>query len=241
MKNQEIIYGIFHLGSGLGNMLHRYVATRALAMAKGCKFGMVAPDLFKGKSLFGLYLGDVANEYEIEYPSGKVHPYCDGQILDGEFQNEMIWKGILPEVRKWLAVKPLKMAGDVCVINFRGGEYKIFPDLYLPKEYWDLAIKQMLETNPDVKFEVHTDDPEEAKKFFPDYEIISGLEINWRSIRYAKYLILSNSSFAILPAYLNEDVKKVIAPKYWARYNTKEWLNPDNATYSKFEYIHHND
>jgi hypothetical protein len=97
----------------------------------------------------------------------------------------------------------------------------------------------MKEIHPDMKFEVHTDDEETARLFFSSYPIIRDISVNWRAIRYATYLILSNSSFAILPAYLNENAKSIIAPKYWARYNTKEWINPGNATYSKFTYIHH--
>jgi hypothetical protein len=36
--------------------------------------------------------------------------------------------------------------------------------------------------------------------------------MNWKSIRWAKHLIISNSAFAILPALLNENVKEVVAP-----------------------------
>lgn len=234
-----MIYGLMHQGSGLGNQLHRYVATRALAFAKDEKFGIVAPKLFKGKSFMNLNMGEEVSSYYIEYPAGKVIPEnIEGHILDGEFQNEAIWKGILPKVKRWLHTEPIDVDENTCVINFRGGEYKYFPELFLPKEYWDLAIKMMIDINPNMKFEVHTDDPEEAKKFFPDYPVIQDIGINWRSIRNAPYLILSNSSFAILPAYLG-DAKKIIAPKYWARYNSKEWIDNDNATYSKFEYIHH--
>jgi hypothetical protein len=89
---------------------------------------------------------------------------------------------------------------------------------------------------PHMRFEVHTDDIEEAKKFFPDYPITHDIGLNWRSIRYAKYLILANSSFAILPALLNLDVQKVIAPRYWARRNVKVWALPQNY-YKKFNYI----
>jgi hypothetical protein len=237
-----MIYGIFHFGSGVGNMLHRYVATRALAFAKGEEFGMVAPDLFKGNDFMKIDMGKSVTDYTVEYPSGKVVPNnLEGHILDGEFQNERIWLPIIDKVREWLPTEPLIMPEDLCVINFRGGEYTVFSDLFLPKEYWDLGIKMMKEINPDMKFEVHTDDEVTAKQFFPDYKVIHDVRLNWRSIRNAKYLLLSNSSFNILPAYLNENVKKIIAPKYWARYNTKEWINPDNATYSKFTYIHHNE
>lgn len=234
-----MIKGIFHIGSGLGNMLHRYVAARCLALEKGEDFGMVAPDLFKGKEFLNLDMGVEDYDYIIEQPAGKVIPRNSEGVIDGEFQSESVWENHIDKVREWLAVEPLHMPDNVCVINFRGGEYVGVPELFLPQAYWDLAIKEMIECNPEMRFEVHTDDPETAKRFFPHFDIYTGIGLNWRAIRYAKNLILSNSSFAILPAYLNEDTN-VIAPKYWARYNTKEWINPDN-NYKKFTYIHHED
>lgn len=238
------IFSIMHAGSGIGNQLHRYVAVRAFTFLTKQKFGVVAPELFKGGDFMKIDMGNEFRDYVVESGTGKVIPdstkFDDrDRIFDKEAQHERIWLPIIDEVRKWLPTEPLEMPDDVCVINFRGGEYTAFPELFLPKEYWDLAIKMMKEINPDMKFEVHTDDIVTARYFFPDYKIIHDVGLNWRSIRNAKYLILSNSSFAILPAYMNEGVKKIIAPKYWARYNTKTWINPDNATYSKFTYIHH--
>ena len=94
----------------------------------------------------------------------------------------------------------------------------------------------MKEKYPDIQFEVHTDDTERAQEFFPDFKIIQGMGLNWRAVRYAKHLIISNSSFAILPALINEDVKEVIAPRYWARRNMEIWSMPQNY-YKKFTYI----
>lgn len=232
-----MIRSLFHKGSGLGNQLHRYVATRCLAKEKGEDFGMVAPDLFKGSDFLKLDMGNAITEYTIEEPSGKV--VCSVETIDGEFQGEEIWEKHIDDVREWLKVEPLEMPDDLCVINFRGGEYRGVPDLFLPKAYWIKAIRMIEDINPDMKFEVHTDDPELAKEWF-NFPVVHGISLNWRSIHYAKYLILSNSSFAILPAHLNEDVKHIIAPRFWARYNTKEWINPDN-NYKKFTYIHHED
>ena len=46
-------------------------------------------------------------------------------------------------------------------------------------------------------------------------------------INSAKYLILSNSSFAFFPAWLGK-AEIVIAPKYWARYNKEYWSMEQN-------------
>ena len=249
-----MIAGIVHQGSGLGNQLHRYVATRVLALDKGYKWTMVEPGNFKGASFMDIDMGHRCQfATHTEIPSGKVvvessfplwdektnyyNPEFnfieDNTIIDGEFQDPRYFEHRLPEIREWLKVEPIKMPDDVCVINFRGGEYTMFPDLFLTKEYWDEALKLM---PIGLKYEVHTDDPETAKQFFPDYPIIHDIGLNWRSIRYAKYLILSNSSFAILPALLNENVKLVVAPRYWARRNTKTWCQPSNY-YKQFTYV----
>ena len=127
------------------------------------------------------------------------------------------------------------MPDDLCVINFRGGEYKYVPEFFLPREYWNTAILWMKEINPNMRFEVHTDDPETARQFF-DYPIISNIELNWRAIRYAKHLIISNSSFAWFPAWLNTDVKEILAPKFWGRRNKGYWFLEQNQTKS-FTYL----
>jgi len=258
-----MIAGIFHQGSGLGNQLHRYVATRVLALDKGYDFSMVAPELFKGKSFMNLNMGMPFNEtYRIDKRNGKVEATFDvingsknsywhegtnyynpkfnfiedNTIIDGEFQDERYFEHRLKEIDKWLHVEQIDFAPNVCIINFRGGEYKYFPELYLTKEYWDNAIEIMRQEREDMVFVVVTDDEEEAKKFFPDFMITHEIGRDWRSIRYAPYLILANSSFAILPALLNDKANKIIAPKFWARRNTGEWSMPQNF-YKKFLYV----
>lgn len=70
-----MLFGIFHKGSGLGNQLHRYIAIRIKAQELGVDFGMVALDLFKGKSFMDLDMGkNLHVRYKVEEPSGKVVP-----------------------------------------------------------------------------------------------------------------------------------------------------------------------
>lgn len=245
-----MIAGILHQGSGLGNQLHRYVATRVLAMDKGYEFGMLNPDLFKGESFMQIDKGVqpvtygnkweekkiVENGIDIRSYDPEFNFIGDWTLIDGEFQDPRYFEHRLPEIREWLKVEPLDMPDNLCVINFRGGEYVGFPDLFLTQDYWNEAIQIMEEKYPGIEFVVHTDDIVNAAVFFPNYPTTSGIGINWRSIRYAKHLILSNSSFAILPALLNEDVKEIIAPRYWARHNIGVWAQPANY-YKQFKYI----
>lgn len=163
--------------------------------------------------------------------------FVEDGIIDGNFQDERYWGHRLGEIREWLKVEPLEMPDDLCVINFRGGEFATVPELFLPIEYWYKAIDMLADKyNGNIKFEVHTDDEGLAKQFFPTFKAIHNVGLNWRSIRYAKHLVLANSAFGIIPALLNENVKEVIAPRYWARRNIQQWHLPQNY-YKKFTYI----
>jgi hypothetical protein len=250
-----MIAGIFHQGSGLGNQLHRYVATRCLALDKFNYFGMISPENFKGHSFMNLNMGvpvrnlidefheeKFVNEFghDVRSYDPKIQDVLDFTLIDGEFQDPKYFMHRIDLIDGWLQVEPPVLHVDTCIIGFRGGEYVGVKDLFLPKEYWDMAIDMMLKENPNMKFEVHTDDVITAKQFFPDFGCIHDISLNWRSVRYANYLIIANSSFYILPSLLNGNVKKIIAPKYWAGYNKGYWQLPQN-TYSKFTYIHHNE
>ncbi len=254
LPEHNMIYGLLHQGSGLGNMLHRYVATRVLALDKSIPFSIIQGCKFKGENFMDLDFGGPSDiSFYVEYPMGKTVPIGkkvweektnyynpefnfieDNTIIDGEFQSEQYFGHRMKEINEWLKVEPIDMPDDVCVIGFRGGEFYVFPELGLPKEYFEEGIARMKEINPNMKFEVHTDDVLLAAKFFPEYNIIHDIGINWRSMRYAKYAIIANSSFYILPRLLSEGF--TIAPQYWARRNTKEWSMPQNY-YKSFKYI----
>lgn len=253
-----MIAGIFHQGSGLGNQLHRYIATRVLALDKGWDWMMwFRPDEsgkregFKGDFFLNQpewqTTGTMINEWkwweekrvnergvDIRSYDPEINFVEDNTIIDGEFQDPRYFMHRIDEIKDWLKTESLEIDDDVCVIGFRGGEFAVFPDLFLTKEYWDEGISKMRAINPDMKFEVHTDDPVLAKEFFPDFPIIQDIGINWRSMRYAKYAIIANSSFYILPRLLSDGI--TIAPRFWARRNTGVWALPSNY-YPQFTYI----
>jgi hypothetical protein len=219
--------------------------TRVLAKDKGYKFGMIFPENCK-VDFMNLDMGEPvqgllhefneekvlnANGVDIRPYDAKIRDIEDFTLIDGEFQDEKYFKHRLNEIREWLKVEPLTIPDDVCVINFRGGEYVGVKDLFLTQAYWDEAMSMM----PNKKFVVHTDDIETAQRFFPGIPCVHDVGLNWRAIRHARYLILSNSSFGILPALLG-DAYKIIAPKYWARRNTGVWALPQN-NYERFTYI----
>lgn len=261
-----MIAGLMHKGSGLGNQLFRYVATRTLAEDNGLQFGMICPENFKGHGFIDIDMGvHVPIEGYMESEGGKIIPVSsmlffsekketlngvdvrgydynvlgiqDNTIIDGEFQDEKYWGHKLPEIAKWLRTEPLFMPNDLCVIGFRGGEYKYVQDLFLPKRYWEEAISHMKAINPMMRFQAVTDDPETASQMLPaEVKITHDMATDWRSIRSARYLIIANSSFFILPALINNNVRKVISPRFWARYNTGIWATSQNY-YGKFTYL----
>lgn len=243
-----MIAGIFHKGSGIGNQLHRYVMTRVLALDKKYEFGMCFPENNK-MTFMNLDMGVPVHGLEHEFAEKRVNnadgvdirefdhniAYIkDNTLIDGEFQAELYFNHRLDEVREWLKVLEWKSADDTCIIGFRGGEFVGVKDLFLPKEYWEKAIT-MMKMKGITQFEVHTDDSETAQEFFPDYSIVQHPELNWRAVRSAKNLIISNSSFYILPALLG-DAEQIIAPQYWARRNLGFWALPQNE-YKRFTYI----
>jgi len=262
-----MVIGLIHAGSGIGDQLFSYIATRVRAADLGVDFGFVGKEFFKGASFMNLDWGKSEDWiYTVEEPSGKViipdgvsrkgdiwqqlprrfvlnKPYYDpnfnfipdDSVIDGYgAQDIRYFEHRLGEVRDWLKVEPADMPDDLCVVNVRGGEYKGVRELYLTKEYWQGAISEMILKG--YKIEFHTDDIEAVKDIGFQGSIYKGIETNWRAIRYAKHLIISNSAFAILPALLNENVKEVIAPKFWAGRNVGEWRRPGNY-YKKFTYI----
>ena len=95
------------------------------------------------------------------------------------------------------------------------------------------AIAHMRDINKNFRFVVITDDEFLAKKFFPDFDVFHfDIAKDYVVLKNAKYLILSNSSFAWFPAWLNEDLRLCIAPKYWARHNISDgyWSCSYNLT-----------
>lgn len=171
----------------------------------------------------------------------------DDTKIDGLMQDEQYVLHRRDEIKNWLKVKKEYECYDfsddnTCVINFRGGEYARHKDFFLGKEYWINAVKNMLTINKNFRFIVITDDIYTAKKFFPDYEVHHfSIAKDYVVIKNAKYLILSNSSFAWFPAWLSDNLKLCIAPKYWGRYNisdgywslgyniTKGWMYQDKS------------
>jgi len=152
----------------------------------------------------------------------------DNCKIDGIMQSEDYFYHRKDEIKQWLKVKKEYdcydfCSDDICVINFR--DYRGNNELYLTKYYWYNAIMHMLRINPNIQFLVITESPQAAREMLPElYDNIYHFDVgkDYSIIKNAKYLILSNSSFAVFPAWTSDTARMVIAPKYWARHNVSD-------------------
>jgi len=154
-----------------------------------------------------------------------------------------IKKEKIQEYEKKLSSLGIILDDNLCTINFRGGEYKSIPDVLVRRDYWKDSINKMLEINPNMKFIIISDDPIFAQSYMP-FEIPvyhDDIGFDFYVVNQSKWLIISNSSFGWWAAWLNKNVKKIIAPKYWSRHNVSDgyWSSGDIYTTS-FTYMDRN-
>lgn len=167
----------------------------------------------------------------------------DNTLIYGNMQDESYFAQYREEIRQWLKVRPeydtYEFTRDnLCILNVRGGEYTGHPELYLQRGYWFKGMRNMRKIRQDMEFIIVTDDPEAAGKLLPGIPVYhSDLDKDYCMLKNARYLLLSNSSFAFFPAYTSETLQFAIAPKYWARHNVSDgyWASEQNI-YSIFHY-----
>ena len=195
-----------------------------------------------------LYLGHSSHDAQHGcYVAGAdegMHSVPDNTLLYGNMQDESYFIKYLPKVREWLKVKEEYDSyefyrDNLCIINMRGGEYVDSPELYLNKRYWKNSMKKMREIRPDMEFMIVTEDVNAAQRLLPGIPAYHfDIAKDYVTVKNARYLILSNSSFACLPAHTSTTLEFAIAPKYWARHNFSKgyWASEQNI-YSLFHYM----
>lgn len=172
-----------------------------------------------------------------------IYKIGDDTLIYGNLQAERYFAHHREEIKKWLKVKEkydsYKYTRDnLCIINVRGGEYADSRPLFLRRKYWLDAMKNMRKMRSDMEFMIVTDDVSAAKRALPEVEAYHfDLAGDYVTLKNARYLILSNSTFAFFPAFTSETVQKIIAPKYWARHNVSDgyWASEQNI-YEGFWY-----
>lgn len=164
-----------------------------------------------------------------------LHP-ADRTLLYGNMQAEKYYIRHRDEIRQWLKVKEEYdcreySRDNLCILHLRCSDYLDCPELYLRKKYWKDGIRNMKKINPDMEFMIITNDVKEAGKILPGIPAYNfDLAKDYSIIKNAKYLLLSNSSFAYFPAFTSTTVKYILAPKYWARHNVSNgyWASEQN-------------
>jgi len=170
--------------------------------------------------------------------SGKDARYYDKEKLKKWFT---VKEEIVKECEDILNTNGIILDENTTVINCRGGEYRGIPTLFLKHEYYLNAAGYFLKNNPDMKFIVVTEDVEFYRQWFDCPVVHFSIACDYYIVNHAENLILSNSGFAIIPAWLNEYAKNVIAPMHWARHNIGEWANSDMWTFGKNDNWHYLD
>lgn len=173
-----------------------------------------------------------------------IHRVADNTLIYGNMQDESYFVKYLPQVREWLKVKPEYDSYEysrenLCIINMRGGEYTGSPELLINRRYWLNGMKEMKKVRPDMEFMIITDDVKTAQRMLPGIPAHHfDIGKDYVTLKNAHYLLLSNSSFACLPAHTSGTLKFAIAPKYWARHNVSDgyWASEQNI-YSLFHYM----
>ena len=164
-----------------------------------------------------------------------LHP-SDDTLLVGNMQAEVYYLKHKDEIRQWLKVKKeydcMEFSRDnLCILHLRCSDYLDCPELYLRKKYWKDGIRNMKKINPNMEFMIITNDVKEAGKLLPDIPAYNfDLAKDYSILKNAKYLLLSNSSFAYFPAFTSTTVQYILAPKYWARHNVSNgyWASEQN-------------
>ena len=168
----------------------------------------------------------------------------DGTLLYGNMQAEEYILPYKEDIKKWLKVKPEYDSYEffketLCIINIRGGEYTGSPELFVNRKYWLNAMDYMKRIRSDMEFMIVTDDVSAANRVLPEIPAYHfTLDKDYVTVKNAKYLILSNSSFAFFPAFTSETVEEIVAPKFWARHNVSDgyWASEQNI-YTDWKYL----
>lgn len=156
---------------------------------------------------------------------------------DGYFQNEQYFKSIRKQLLRDFSLKEkLNISNEQILqkiketesvsVHIRRGDYvrlrHIHPECSL--EYYEKAIRYILDIHPNAHFFLFSDDIPWVKKEFKmpkNYDIVdvNDADFGYRDLelmKNCKHNIIANSSFSWWRAWLNENINKVvIAPQIW--------------------------
>ena len=271
-----------HEHAGLGNQIWRYVCCRVFAENLGYEWGVSHPNWrgpflnidwgkevpfnveedsdFKPNQGFTYYkelsepFPEVAGE--VGRADKKFLELDDNTYINGNFQRMSYIEEHRDKICNWLTYDDKYKvtdysSEDYCVIQVRGGDYTTGHSM-LPSEYYQGAMKNMRDNNPDIKFVIVTDDTFTAKRLIPNVPIVGSavseekdpyqkniswyaytggpVSIDYSILNTAKYAIISSSTFSFWPIWTNNELKNVIAPMYWFDWSRSDgWWRPQDS------------
>lgn len=221
----DLDYGIIHntsfheMPNGIVNIWQE--PTKTFHHIDKVNFHPYSPEIF-----------DIEDNTKLIIPCGQDARYYDREKLASWIK---IKNNKIKEYENLLDYYNIELGNNTCIINVRGGEYLGIPNVLLRMGYWIDAIDYMRKINPDMKFVVVSDDVDYAKHIFNAPVVRHSIGFCYYLINNAKNLIISNSSFALFPAWLNKNDPLVIAPLWWARHNVSNdyWASSDIWTFAK--------
>jgi hypothetical protein len=249
------------LNGRLGNQMFQYSVCRIAAEKNGYNFYISREPNAHGQNIsdyFNLDMGINDGSHLVFRYSENTHTQtynpdvfniADNTIIHGFYQTDKYFSGYEDKIKKWFSIEtdhktdvilsefPIE---DYCYLHFRGTDYKNWDDgkKFLPKKYFDDAIKKIREHKDDIKVLIITDDPVLANEIFPGERIISNdLMTDFKLLYYSKYCIIPNSSFSWWASWLS-DKYLTIAPYCWLNYNYQDLgFYPADIESDKFIYI----
>ena len=253
-----MLYLEFLDGQGLGNQLWNYVTLRSLSNKLGYEYEIINPNNFKGKSFLDISYStnkvrkkNITGSHNLKIFREKLFYDKSLKTFVSDFDKEILQikqntllKGLFQsekylfnnDINQYIKLKnPDRYKSNSkdhkCILNIRGGEYKRFKELILPKSYWLNAMKNMKNTHKNMKFYIVTDDYDYAKNLLPELKILKGnMDDDFTQLFNSEYLIVSNSSFSYFPITMGDKPKKIIAPSKWSRFGNvhQRWISPAN-------------
>jgi hypothetical protein len=238
----------------LGNHLFQYSMCRIVALENNYKFFIpysghlkkCFPNIDLGEE-DGLIKYNYFENFEQSFDN-KIFNVKDFTNLNGYFQSEKYYIKYKNLISEWFKVDKCERVNDIlskypidkfCYIHIRGGDNKFGTNNWLiPKEYYINAMEQIKESNPYLSFVIVTDDVELSKSYFENIDVISNdVVLDFKTLFFSKFCIISASTFSWWAAWLSEK-EKTIAPKYWLNYNQpeKNWY-PSEIQSEKFIYV----
>lgn len=161
----------------------------------------------------------------------------DNTKVDGLLQSEDYFGD--SDFRQWFKVNDAAEHQetndhDLCVLNFRGGEVIGNAGCWVPRSYWDNAIRYVLSVRPNMKFIVVTDDVAAANNMLPEFPAYhKSIAWDFVALKNCRNIICSTSTFACFPLWMNTHLDICIAPKYWFHHNLSQgWWSLGCSIYS---------